>query len=67
VDARPIGVRLTTGGMMIPTKSISGIIGLGPARDRIRVNPCTGCPDTACDHRRPDMPPGAGARAKGPA
>ena len=52
IDASSIGVQLTAGGMMLPQKSISGVIGFGVTPEKIRVNPCTGCPRTECDHRR---------------
>ena len=52
IDAHSIGVHLTEGGMMTPQKSISGMIGFGVDREKMRVNPCRGCPRTTCDHRR---------------
>jgi cobalamin-dependent methionine synthase I len=52
IDAQSIGVRLTTGGMMSPPKTISGIIPYGGDSEKIQFNPCTGCPRIDCDHRR---------------
>lgn len=46
------GVRLTSGCLMIPQKSISGLIGIGP-RDRVEsYNPCLTCNKTDCVGRR---------------
>lgn len=41
VKADRAGIRITTGGMMIPKKSISFVIGIGP--DMARVEPCEVC------------------------
>ena len=46
------GVRLTSGCLMIPQKSISGIIGIGP-RNRVEsYNPCLTCDKADCIGRR---------------
>jgi cobalamin-dependent methionine synthase I len=46
------GVRLTDGCLMVPQKSISGIIGIGPA-DRVEsYNPCLTCNKRDCIGRR---------------
>ncbi len=52
IDAQSIGVLLTTGGMMSPQKTISGIIPFGVDAEKIHFNPCTACPRADCDHRR---------------
>lgn len=46
------GVRLTDGCLMVPQKSISGIIGIGP-RDKVEsYNPCLTCKKHDCRGRR---------------
>lgn len=53
IDAGAIGVQLLPSLMMRPLKTISGLLGIGPA-DRIRAygNPCDLCPLTDCRMRR---------------
>ena len=47
------GVRLTEGYLMIPRKSISGIIGIGSENNNIETyNPCKTCPTSDCPGRR---------------
>ena len=46
------GVRLTGGCLMIPQKSISGIIGIGPADKVESYNPCPTCNKRDCVGRR---------------
>jgi len=47
------GVRLTDGYMMVPQKSISGIIGLGPYGIAEKYNPCPTCEkNKKCQWRR---------------
>jgi len=46
------GVRLTSGCLMIPQKSISGIIGIGPADKVESYNPCLTCNKRDCIGRR---------------
>jgi len=46
------GVRLTDGCLMIPQKSISGIIGIGPADKVESYNPCLTCNKRDCEGRR---------------
>jgi cobalamin-dependent methionine synthase I len=46
------GVRLTDGCLMIPQKSISGIIGIGPADKVGNYNPCLTCDKSDCKGRR---------------
>ncbi len=45
------GVRLTDGCLMIPRKSISGIIGIGPS-EITEYNPCKICDEYSCAGRR---------------
>ncbi len=48
-----IGVRLTGECLMIPQKSISGIIGIGPAKANVEnYNPCKTCRKQNCPGRR---------------
>ena len=47
-----IGIRLNKSLMMIPRKSITGIIGLGIDREEIRISPCTACKNENCMARR---------------
>jgi hypothetical protein len=46
------GVRLTEGYLMVPQKSISGIIGIGPAGKVEGYNPCSTCNKRDCTGRR---------------
>jgi cobalamin-dependent methionine synthase I len=47
------GVRLTDSLLMMPRKSISGIIGIGlPGRDIENYNPCITCKKKECPGRR---------------
>lgn len=53
ISASRLGVRLTESCLMLPIKSVSGLIGIGPAR-RIRAEqpPCVACDHPACRQRR---------------
>lgn len=52
VDGSSIGVRLTDGCLMIPQKSVSGIIGLGtPDSGADSYNPCKKCDKVDCPER----------------
>jgi hypothetical protein len=51
VDGSSAGIRLTGGCLMIPKKSISGIIGIGPS-DMAGYNPCKTCKKHDCLGRR---------------
>ncbi len=51
VNGDSIGVRLTEGCQMLPRKSISGIIGIGP-REMESYNPCLTCDKYDCVGRR---------------
>jgi hypothetical protein len=46
------GVRLTDGCLMVPQKSVSGIIGIGPASEVESYNPCKTCKKRDCIGRR---------------
>lgn len=46
------GVHLTTGCLMVPQKSISGIIGIGPRDEVESYNPCLTCKKHDCVGRR---------------
>jgi len=48
-----LGIRLTGECLMIPQKSISGIIGIGPSIDNVEnYNPCKTCTKKDCPGRR---------------
>lgn len=47
------GVRLTEGCLMLPRKSVSGIIGIGPCNSNVEnYNPCKTCDKNDCQGRR---------------
>jgi len=53
LDASSIGVELTETCLMLPRKSISGIIGIGSPEHGIEnYNPCPVCDNTDCQSRR---------------
>ena len=52
MGADTAGVRLTDGCLMVPQKSISGIIGIGPADKVESYNPCPTCNKHDCVGRR---------------
>ncbi|MBU2489067.1 MAG: hypothetical protein KKA60_06725 [Proteobacteria bacterium] len=52
VEAHRIGIRLTSGGMMIPEKSVSGVMGFGLPESGVLESPCRRCGNTTCTHRR---------------
>jgi len=56
VPAREINVRLTSSCLMVPVKSISGLIGLGPA-DKVspQAYPCVACNHPNCMQRRAEF------------
>lgn len=56
VDARGVNVRLTDSQLMLPLKSVSGLIGIGPA-DLVSPEgyPCTRCDHPDCMMRRADF------------
>ena len=51
MEGNSAGIRLTEGCLMLPRKSISGIIGIGPAEVK-DYNPCTTCDKLDCVGRR---------------
>ncbi|MDY6907298.1 MAG: vitamin B12 dependent-methionine synthase activation domain-containing protein [Chloroflexota bacterium] len=53
MDSAPIGVSLTDDCLMVPRKSVSGIIGMGPFERRPgKYSPCRSCTKTDCNIRR---------------
>ncbi len=52
VEAHRIGIRLTEGGMMVPEKSVSGIMGFGLPDSGVLESPCRQCGKPTCPHRR---------------
>lgn len=52
VDADSVGVRLTESYIMIPKKSVSGIVGLGPEGRVFDKIPCDVCDRVDCQGRR---------------
>ena len=53
VNGASMGVRLTEGCLMLPRKSISGIIGIGPGKGNVEnYNPCKTCNKRDCPDRR---------------
>ena len=53
VDSDSAGIRLTEGHLMIPRKSISGIIGISPSDGNVdNYNPCRTCDRHDCRGRR---------------
>lgn len=53
VEPEAAGVMLTQECLMLPRKSISGIIGIGWGdKRRIRLSPCRSCTKQDCPHRR---------------
>lgn len=52
-DASQVGVRLTDLGLMLPRKSVSGVMGLGPVESNVAsYDPCALCTKDACIGRR---------------
>jgi hypothetical protein len=50
---RPAGITLTPDCLMIPRKSVSGVIGVGPKAELQELgSPCLSCGRIDCDHRR---------------
>ena len=53
VNGESIGIQLTEDNLMVPEKSISGIIGIGPINSDIKdYNPCETCSKQDCPGRR---------------
>jgi len=52
-DAASVGVTLLPSMMMSPAKSISGLVGIGPAGELdLEASPCDRCPQQGCHMRR---------------
>lgn len=51
VEGQRIGVQLSPGNLMVPKKSISGILGV-IEEDQILYNPCLHCKKQNCDYKR---------------
>ena len=53
MNGNSAGIRLTEGCLMLPQKSISGIIGIGPCNSNVEnYNPCQTCNKHDCSGRR---------------
>lgn len=52
MDGETSSVRLTDGCLMVPQKSISGIVGIGPRNEVEGYNPCLTCKKHDCVARR---------------
>lgn len=52
MNGNSAGVRLTDGCLMVPQKSVSGIIGIGPRHKVESYNPCPACKKRDCIGRR---------------
>ena len=52
INGDSAGVRLTDGCLMLPRKSISGIIGIGSSKSIENYNPCQTCDKRDCPGRR---------------
>lgn len=50
--ARRAGISLTSGGMLIPTKSVTAIVGLSERTVPCRQGGCAACAHTGCAYRR---------------
>ena len=46
-----IGLSLTAGKMLAPTKSVTAVIGISPERQSACIQTCARCPNTACPFR----------------
>lgn len=54
---KPLGVTVNSEGLMAPRKSVSGLMGIGPAfLTQLYGNACFSCLRSDCAHRRTDMP-----------
>ena len=53
MDSAPLEVDLTEDCLMVPQKSLSGIIGIGwGEKRRLRLSPCRFCTNVGCQNRR---------------
>lgn len=50
--AKLIGLSMTDGCMMTPTKSVTAVIGISPFKERCPVQGCETCESTDCPYRR---------------
>ncbi len=50
--AKQIGLSMTEGCMMTPTKSITAVIGVSPVKERCPVQGCEACGSPDCPYRR---------------
>lgn len=50
--ARQIGITLTDGGLMLPTKSVTAVIGVSTEKGFCYVEGCESCGNKTCDYRR---------------
>lgn len=50
--AKQIGLSMTEGFMMTPTKSITAVIGVSPVKERCPVQGCEACGSADCPYRR---------------
>ncbi len=49
---KQIGITLTEGNLMVPTKSVTAVIGISAERGRCLVEGCEACGNVACLYRR---------------
>ncbi len=50
--ARRIGLTMTDGSMLMPTKSVTALIGLGRENENCHIGGCEACDKTDCTYRR---------------
>lgn len=50
--AKQIGITLTDGGLMVPTKSVTALIGVSPVQEFCHVEGCESCGNKQCSYRR---------------
>jgi len=56
IDGDPLGVQLTETCLMLPRKSISGVIGIGTPESNVqKYNPCKTCRKRNCTSRRTNL------------
>lgn len=49
---RRIGLSLTEGGMLVPSKSVTAVVGITRNRESCHVHKCASCPKTDCPFRK---------------
>lgn len=47
-----IGIFLTDGGVMVPTKSVTAVIGVSAIKENCHIEGCEACGNTECPYRR---------------